>query len=227
VFLFSFSPGGFFEAVPSFPSRPPRVSVRDISAPKANHALTSIARAPSANRCENSTVVAHEKAFNQMRSPRARLARLNQLDDDRKEQDATALKIDQAEVDFGKREAQLRATSVRLKEKAASFLDVWTPKVENTLRGLNFAQRDALHADSQAFGEGCLVHDDCDGSLEAARLKCRAYLADVLDNSVDATEADGTVAPHTTPEPSSVDVANQQRSSGASDRKGKAKAAAA
>ena len=141
---------------------------------------------------------------------------------------ALALKIDQAEVDLGKRVGIMKETTIMLRRRARVFVYEWTPKIADAFRGLNFAQRDALHADSQAFGEGCLVHDDCDGSTEAARRKCREYLTlDSVSLESDESRSDGEteseaevrlegrVAPRTTPTASSADI------------KGKAKAAAA
>ena len=202
-----------------------------------------------------SAAKAHEKAYNQIRAPRRRLERFraktengfsSSRDDDdstasddegRRTKDSTiqktgaidhalALKIDQAEVDLGKRVGIMKETTIMLRRRARIFVYEWTPKIADAFRGLNFAQRDALHADSQAFGEGCLVHDDCDGSTEAARRKCREYLTlDSVslesDSSDGETESEaevrleGRVAPRTTPTASSADI------------KGKAKAAAA
>ena len=122
-----------------------------------------------------SAAKAHEKAYNQLRAPTKRLERLRARDGD-DDDDAVALKIDQAEVDLGKRVGIMKETTSMLKQRSAAFLADWTPAVENAFRGVNFAQRDATHADAQAFGEGCLVHDDCDGSTEAARRACREYL---------------------------------------------------
>lgn len=165
-----------------------------------------------------SAAKAHEKAYNQLRAPTKRLERLRardqkELDDD----DAVALKIDQAEVDLGKRVGIMKETTSMLKQRSAAFLADWTPAVANAFRGLNFAQRDATHADAQAFGEGCLVHDDCDGSTEAARRACREYLVAELPCSIkseedessvcEETALEGRVAPHTTPVPSSADIA--------------------
>ena len=165
-----------------------------------------------------SAAKAHEKAYNQLRAPTKRLERLRardqkELDDD----DAVALKIDQAEVDLGKRVGIMKETTSMLKQRSAAFLADWTPAVANAFRGLNFAQRDATHADAQAFGEGCLVHDDCDGSTEAARRACREYLLAELPVSIkseedessvcEETALEGRVAPHTTPVPSSADIA--------------------
>ena len=131
--------------------------------------------------------------------------------------DAVALKIDQAEVDLGKRVGIMKETTSMLKQRSAAFLADWTPAVANAFRGLNFAQRDATHADAQAFGEGCLVHDDCDGSTEAARRACREYLVAELPGSIkseedessvcEETTLEGRVAPRTTPVPSSADIA--------------------
>jgi len=165
-----------------------------------------------------SAAKAHEKAYNQLRAPTKRLERLRardqkELDDD----DAVALRIDQAEVDLGKRVGIMKETTSMLKQRSAAFLADWTPAVANAFRGLNFAQRDATHADAQAFGEGCLVHDDCDGSTEAARRACREYLVAELPCSIkseedessvcEETALEGRVAPHTTPVPSSADIA--------------------
>ena len=200
-----------------------------------------------------SAAKAHEKAYNQIRAPRRRLERFrakteNGFSSSRDDDDSTAsddegrfddstirtgaidhalaLKIDQAEVDLGKRVGIMKETTIMLRRRARVFVYEWTPKIADAFRGLNFAQRDALHADSQAFGEGCLVHDDCDGSTEAARRKCREYLTlDSVslesDSSDGETESEaevrleGRVAPRTTPTASSADI------------KGKAKAAAA
>ena len=200
-----------------------------------------------------SAAKAHEKAYNQIRAPRRRLERFrakteNGFSSSRDDDDSTAsddegrfddstirtgaidhalaLKIDQAEVDLGKRVGIMKETTIMLRRRARIFVYEWTPKIADAFRGLNFAQRDALHADSQAFGEGCLVHDDCDGSTEAARRKCREYLTlDSVslesDSSDGETESEaevrleGRVAPRTTPTASSADI------------KGKAKAAAA
>lgn len=164
-----------------------------------------------------SAAKAHEKAYNQLRAPTKRLERLRArelVDDD---DDAVALKIDQAEVDLGKRVGIMKETTSMLKQRSAAFLADWTPAVANAFRGLNFAQRDATHADAQAFGEGCLVHDDCDGSTEAARRACREYLVAELPCSIkseedessvcEETALEGRVAPHTTPVPSSADIA--------------------
>lgn len=190
-----------------------------------------------------SAAKAHEKAYNQTRAPKRRLERLNARengvsnnDDETHGSDdehprfhdstnrtahsidtALALKIDQAEVDLGKRVGIMKETTIMLKRRANVFVTEWTPKIANAFRGLNFAQRDALHADSQAFGEGCLVHDDCDGSTEAARRKCREYLfltdsvsVSESDSSDDASETEGRlegrVAPRSTPVPSSADI---------------------
>lgn len=166
-----------------------------------------------------SAAKAHEKAYNQLRAPTKRLERLRArdrpelVDDD----DAVALRIDQAEVDLGKRVGIMKETTSMLKQRSAAFLADWTPAVANAFRGLNFAQRDATHADAQAFGEGCLVHDDCDGSTEAARRACREYLVAELPCSIkseedessvcEETALEGRVAPHTTPVPSSADIA--------------------
>ena len=166
-----------------------------------------------------SAAKAHEKAYNQLRAPTKRLERLRArdrpelVDDD----NAIALKIDQAEVDLGKRVGIMKETTSMLKQRSAAFLADWTPAVANAFRGLNFAQRDATHADAQAFGEGCLVHDDCDGSTEAARRACREYLVAELPCSIkseedessvcEETALEGRVAPHTTPVPSSADIA--------------------
>ena len=163
-----------------------------------------------------SAAKAHEKAYNQLRAPTKRLERLRARDGD-DDDDAVALKIDQAEVDLGKRVGIMKETTSMLKQRSAAFLADWTPAVANAFRGLNFAQRDATHADAQAFGEGCLVHDDCDGSTEAARRKCREYLfltdsvsVSESDSSDDASETEGhlegRVAPRSTPVPSSADI---------------------
>lgn len=201
-----------------------------------------------------SAAKAHEKAYNQTRAPKRRLERFRARengfsssrddddstasDDERRFDDSTirtgaidhalALKIDQAEVDLGKRVGIMKETTIMLRRRARVFVYEWTPKIADAFRGLNFAQRDALHADSQAFGEGCLVHDDCDGSTEAARRKCREYLTlDSVSLESDESRSDGEteseaevrlegrVAPRTTPTASSADI------------KGKAKAAAA
>ena len=163
-----------------------------------------------------SAAKAHEKAYNQLRAPTKRLERLRARDGD-DDDDAVALKIDQAEVDLGKRVGIMKETTSMLKQRSAAFLADWTPAVENAFRGVNFAQRDATHADAQAFGEGCLVHDDCDGSTEAARRACREYLVAELPCSIkseedessvcEETALEGRVAPHTTPVPSSADIA--------------------
>ena len=163
-----------------------------------------------------SAAKAHEKAYNQLRAPTKRLERLRARDGD-DDDDAVALKIDQAEVDLGKRVGIMKETTSMLKQRSAAFLADWTPAVANAFRGLNFAQRDATHADAQAFGEGCLVHDDCDGSTEAARRACREYLVAELPGSIkseedessvcEETALEGRVAPHTTPVPSSADIA--------------------
>ena len=163
-----------------------------------------------------SAAKAHEKAYNQLRAPTKRLERLRARDGD-DDDDAVALKIDQAEVDLGKRVGIMKETTSMLKQRSAAFLADWTPAVANAFRGLNFAQRDATHADAQAFGEGCLVHDDCDGSTEAARRACREYLVAELPGSIkseedessvcEETTLEGRVAPRTTPVPSSADIA--------------------
>jgi hypothetical protein len=164
-----------------------------------------------------SAAKAHEKAYNQLRAPTKRLERLRARDQELDDDDAVALKIDQAEVDLGKRVGIMKETTSMLKQRSAAFLADWTPAVANAFRGLNFAQRDATHADAQAFGEGCLVHDDCDGSTEAARRACREYLVAELPGSIkseedessvcEETALEGRVAPHTTPVPSSADIA--------------------
>jgi hypothetical protein len=164
-----------------------------------------------------SAAKAHEKAYNQLRAPTKRLERLRARDQELDDDDAVALKIDQAEVDLGKRVGIMKETTSMLKQRSAAFLADWTPAVANAFRGLNFAQRDATHADAQAFGEGCLVHDDCDGSTEAARRACREYLVAELPGSIkseedessvcEGTVLEGRVAPHTTPLPSSADIA--------------------
>ena len=164
-----------------------------------------------------SAAKAHEKAYNQLRAPTKRLERLRARDQELDDDDAVALKIDQAEVDLGKRVGIMKETTSMLKQRSAAFLADWTPAVANAFRGLNFAQRDATHADAQAFGEGCLVHDDCDGSTEAARRACREYLVAELPGSIkseedessvcEETALEGRVAPHTTPLPSSADIA--------------------
>ena len=163
-----------------------------------------------------SAAKAHEKAYNQLRAPTKRLERLRARDGD-DDDAAVALKIDQAEVDLGKRVGIMKETTSMLKQRSAAFLADWTPAVANAFRGLNFAQRDATHADAQAFGEGCLVHDDCDGSTEAARRACREYLVAELPGSIkseedessvcEETTLEGRVAPRTTPVPSSADIA--------------------
>ena len=194
-----------------------------------------------------SAAKAHEKAYNQTKAPKRRLERFKAArenvssvsndDDETHGSDdehpqvipystnrtahsidtALALKIDQAEVDLGKRLGIMKETTIMLKRKANVFVTEWTPKIANAFRGLNFAQRDALHADSRSFGEGCLVHDDCDGSTEAARRKCREYLSlsdsvsvSESDSSDDAVETDGRlegrVAPRSTPVASSADI---------------------
>ncbi len=167
-----------------------------------------------------SAAKAHEKAYNQLRAPTKRLERLRRRNDQKEldDDDANvALRIDQAEVDLGKRVGIMKETTSMLKQRSAAFLADWTPAVANAFRGLNFAQRDATHADAQAFGEGCLVHDDCDGSTEAARRACREYLVAELPCSIkseedessvcEETALEGRVAPHTTPVPSSADIA--------------------
>ena len=191
-----------------------------------------------------SAAKAHEKAYNQTRAPKRRLERLHARENGVSNDDdetagvddehprlhdstnrriahsidtALALKIDQAEVDLGKRVGIMKETTIMLKRRANVFVTEWTPKIANAFRGLNFAQRDALHADSHAFGEGCLVHDDCDGSTEAARRACREYLVAELPGSIkseedessvcEETALEGRVAPHTTPVPSSADIA--------------------
>ena len=126
-----------------------------------------------------SAAKAHEKAYNQTRAPKRRLerfkARENGVSNDDDEtagvddehprfhdstnrtahsiDTALALKIDQAEVDLGKRVGIMKETTIMLKRRANVFVTEWTPKIANAFRGLNFAQRYALHADSQAFGE--------------------------------------------------------------------------
>ena len=176
-----------------------------------------------------SAAKAHEKAYNQTRAPKKRLERLRarggdagdagdeppltaSTDDVRDE--SLALKIDQAEVDLGKRLGILKETSIMLKRRSAAFLADWTPRVANAFRGMNFAQRDALRADALAFGEGCLMRDDCDGSTEAARRACRAYLVDAssIDSETEASEGEedfleGCAAPRPTPASSSGNVA--------------------
>ena len=176
-----------------------------------------------------SAAKAHEKAYNQTRAPKKRLERLRarggdagdagdeppltaSTDDVRDE--SLALKIDQAEVDLGKRLGILKETSIMLKRRSAAFLADWTPRVANAFRGMNFAQRDALRADARAFGEGCLMRDDCDGSTEAARRACRAYLVDAssIDSETEASEGEedfleGCAAPRPTPASSSGNVA--------------------
>ena len=58
-----------------------------------------------------------------MRAPRDRLESLMRLDPESRERDAAAKRIDQAEVDLRKREAQLEATTDMLKRRASVFLD--------------------------------------------------------------------------------------------------------
>lgn len=60
-----------------------------------------------------SSAVAHEKAYNHLKSPQDRLAHLTSLPEVERERPDVAKKIDQAEVDLGKREAQLEATAGR------------------------------------------------------------------------------------------------------------------
>ena len=57
-----------------------------------------------------------------MRAPRDRLESLMRLDPESRERDAAAKRIDQAEVDLRKREAQLEATTDMLKRRASPFL---------------------------------------------------------------------------------------------------------
>ena len=178
----------------------------------------------------NSSALAHEKAFNQMRSPQHRLEKLMHLDAAHQTEDKNALAIDKAEVDFGKRKAQLDATSEMLKERSVKFLETWTPRVADVLRGLSFAHHDILSENALMFGEGSLSVDDCDGSMENARRDCEAYLMDtsVVEEGSECSDAsqasqEGRVAPHTTPAGSSLDIAADAVRSG----KGKAKARAA
>ena len=59
----------------------------------------------------HSSAMAHEKAYNHLQAPKDRLAHLSSLPEAERERPDVAKKIDQAEVDLGKREAQLEATA--------------------------------------------------------------------------------------------------------------------
>jgi hypothetical protein len=154
-----------------------------------------------------------------MKAPEHRLARLNSLDDAHKDTDATAFAIDKAEVDFGKRKAQVEATSKMLAQRARHFLDTWTPKVCDALRGLNFAHADILAENATQFGEGCLLVTDCGGDVSAARDACASFLRNASsvesadsEDSTDSKDSKGDsqkgvpVAPHPTPSSSSADM---------------------
>ena len=125
----------------------------------------------------NSSALAHEKAFNHMRAPRGRLESLMRLDPESRERDAAAKRIDQAEVDLRKREAQLEATTDMLKRRASVFLDTWTPKLADAFAALNFLEEEERRSAARLFGR--LDADECGyASAEAARAKARAFVAD-------------------------------------------------
>jgi len=125
----------------------------------------------------NSSALAHEKAFNHMRAPRDRLESLMRLDPESRERDAAAKRIDQAEVDLRKREAQLEATTDMLKRRASVFLDTWTPKLADAFAALNFLEEEERRSAARMFGR--LDADECGcASAEAARAKARAFVAD-------------------------------------------------
>ena len=170
-----------------------------------------------------SAAKAHEKAYNQLRAPTKRLERLRARDQELDDDDA--LKIDQAEVDLGKRVGIMKETTSMLKQRSAAFLADWTPAVANAFRGLNFAQRDALRGNAAAFGEECLGRNDCGGSTEAARRACRAYLSlDACSIESDAEEdassefeetaSEGRAAPRATPVSSFSDIAATSHAEG-------------
>ena len=112
-----------------------------------------------------------------MRAPRDRLESLMRLDPESRERDAAAKRIDQAEVDLRKREAQLEATTDMLKRRASVFLDTWTPKLADAFAALNFLEEEERRSAARMFGR--LDHDECGcASAEAARAKARAFVAD-------------------------------------------------
>ena len=103
-----------------------------------------------------------------MRAPRDRLESLMRLDPESRERDAAAKRIDQAEVDLRKREAQLEATTDMLKRRASVFLDTWTPKLADAFAALNFLEEEERRSAARLFGR--LDADECGcASAEAAR----------------------------------------------------------
>ena len=112
-----------------------------------------------------------------MRGPRDRLESLMRLDPESRERDAAAKRIDQAEVDLRKREAQLEATTDMLKRRASVFLVTWTPKLADAFAALNFLEEEERRSAARLFGR--LDADKCGcASAEAARAKARAFVAD-------------------------------------------------
>jgi hypothetical protein len=92
-----------------------------------------------------SAAKAHEKAYNQLRAPTKRLERLRARDQELDDDDAVALKIDQAEVDLGKRVGIMKETTSMLKQRSAAFLaGLDTRRRERVPRAeLRAARRDA------------------------------------------------------------------------------------
>ena len=137
--------------------------------------------------------MAHEKAYNHMRAPRDRLATLMRMDAARRASDASAKRIDQAEVDLEKRRAQLEATTRMLKQRARVFLDRWTPAVREALLASRVLHGDALVEQSRCFDVFASDASEREGSVEHAKERARAFLDDDRSSSPPLTP-DGSVA---------------------------------
>lgn len=172
----------------------------------------------------NSSALAHEKAFNHMRAPRDRLESLMRLDPESRERDAAAKRIDQAEVDLRKREAQLEATTDMLKRRASVFLDTWTPKLADAFAALNFLEEEERRSAARLFGR--LDADECGcASAEAARSKARAFVADEEEEEEEERPASPPSTPTRGDESdrravvnAAAGVANEERAANATGR---------
>ena len=121
-----------------------------------------------------SAATAHEKAFNMLRVPQERLARLNSLPMEDKQKQAVARKIDQTEVECGKRQAQLDATSRMLKDRARHFLQEFTPMVEAAMQAFAVRQHEAYHQMALLIGRH--VAGSQGGDIEGLRERCKWFL---------------------------------------------------
>lgn len=102
----------------------------------------------------DSSTLAHERAYNLMKPAQERLNHLTSLAEEERQRPDIEKKIDQAEVELEKRNAQLEATSRMLKQRAKTFLNKYTPKVLATIKAFTVCKHQVLASMSDTIAGG-------------------------------------------------------------------------